>query len=89
LKNVAERYALGLAATGRRVAEILRRTEGAGARRSLSERVADYERMLIEASLREHNWSVVAAMENLGVPRRTLNEKMAKYGLLRPIRNSC
>lgn len=84
LKNVAERYALGLAATGRRVAEILRRTEGVGARRSLSERVAAYERMLIEASLREHNWSVIAAMENLGLPRRTLNEKMAKYGLLRP-----
>ena len=88
LKNVAERYALGLAATGRRVAEILRRTEGAVALRSLSERVAAYERMLIEASLREHNWSVATVMEDLSVPRRTLNEKMAKYGLLRPSRTS-
>ena len=89
LKNVAERYALGLAATGRRVAEILRRTDPVGPSRSLSERVAAYERMLIEASLREHNWSVAAVMESLGVPRRTLNEKMAKYGLLRPSRSSC
>jgi two-component system C4-dicarboxylate transport response regulator DctD len=44
--------------------------------------------MLIEASLREHNWSVATVMEDLSVPRRTLNEKMAKYGLLRPSRTS-
>jgi two-component system C4-dicarboxylate transport response regulator DctD len=86
LKNVAERYALGLAATGRSVAEILRRSEFAAGSRTLAERVAAYERMLIESALREHAWSIAAVTENLGVPRRTLNEKMAKYGLARPIR---
>lgn len=88
LKNVAERYALGLAATGRSVAEILRRTEHAAAARPLAERVADYERRLIEASLREHDWSIADVTEELGIPRRTLNEKMAKYSLSRPVRKS-
>jgi two-component system, NtrC family, C4-dicarboxylate transport response regulator DctD len=88
LKNVAERYALGLAATGRSVTEILRRSDRTGTARSLPERVAAYERMLIEAALREHDWSIASVTESLGVPRRTLNEKMAKYGLLRPARKT-
>jgi two-component system C4-dicarboxylate transport response regulator DctD len=88
LKNVAERYALGLAATGRSVAEILRRAEPAGGPRPLADRVADYERMLIEVALREHDWSIADVTEKLGIPRRTLNEKMAKYSLSRPVRKS-
>ncbi|MBR0827359.1 sigma-54-dependent Fis family transcriptional regulator [Bradyrhizobium manausense] len=84
LKNVAERYALGLAATGRSVAEILRRGEPGAPRRTLADRVAAYERTLIEATLREHDWSIADVTEELGVPRRTLNEKMAKYSLVRP-----
>ncbi|MBR0726361.1 sigma-54-dependent transcriptional regulator [Bradyrhizobium manausense] len=84
LKNVAERYALGLAATGRSVAEILRRGEPGAPQRTLADRVAAYERALIEAALREHDWSIAAVTEELGVPRRTLNEKMAKYALARP-----
>ncbi len=84
LKNVAERYALGLAATGRSVAEILRRGEPSAPQRTLADRVAAYERALIEASLREHGGSIAAVTEELGVPRRTLNEKMAKHSLTRP-----
>ncbi|MEY9193575.1 DNA-binding NtrC family response regulator [Bradyrhizobium ottawaense] len=34
--------------------------------------------------MREHDWSIAAVTEELGVPRRTLNEKMAKYALARP-----
>lgn len=84
LKNVAERYALGLAATGRSVAEILRRGEAEVPHRTLADRVAAHERALIEAALRAHDWSIVAVTEELGIPRRTLNEKMAKYSLTRP-----
>ena len=92
LKNVAERYALGLAATGRSVSEILRRQQAPSSQtpcsnpRTLAERVAAYERTLIEAALREHGGSITAVIEALGAPRRTLNEKMAKYGLTRPAR---
>ena len=88
LKNVAERYALGLVATGRSVTEILRRSDSAAGARPLADRVAAFERMLIESALREHDWSISTVIETLGIPRRTLNEKMAKYGLTRPVRTN-
>jgi DNA-binding NtrC family response regulator len=42
-----------------------------------------FERMLIDNTMRRHKGSIVAVMEELCLPRRTLNEKMAKYGLQR------
>jgi DNA-binding NtrC family response regulator len=39
--------------------------------------------MLIDNTMRRHKGSIVAVMEELCLPRRTLNEKMAKYGLSR------
>lgn len=84
LKTVAERYALGLVATGRSVTEIIERGAAAPAdSATLAERVARYEKRLIEVALREHNGSVGAVIEALGVPRRTLNEKMMRYGIQR------
>lgn len=49
----------------------------------LKEHVEAFERMLIENALRRNRGSVAAVMEELVLPRRTLNEKMAKYGLSR------
>lgn len=54
-------------------------TEG----KPLKEFVEAFERMLIDNSMRRHRGSIVAVMEELCLPRRTLNEKMAKYGLQR------
>ncbi len=45
--------------------------------------VEAFERMLIDNTMRRHKGSIVAVMEELCLPRRTLNEKMAKYGLTR------
>jgi two-component system C4-dicarboxylate transport response regulator DctD len=86
LKTVAERYVLGLKAVGRTIPEILGRSVAAPAASglSLADRVAAYERQLIEVALRDHGGSISTVIEVLGVPRRTLNEKMAKYGLIRP-----
>jgi DNA-binding NtrC family response regulator len=42
-----------------------------------------FERILIDATMRRHKGSIVAVMEELALPRRTLNEKMTKYGLTR------
>ena len=42
-----------------------------------------FERMLIDNTMRRHKGSIVAVMDELCLPRRTLNEKMAKYGLSR------
>jgi len=54
-------------------------TEG----KPLKEYVEAFERMLIDNTMRRHRGSIVAVMEELCLPRRTLNEKMAKYGLQR------
>ncbi len=49
----------------------------------LKEHVEAFERMLIEATMRRHQGAIGKVMEDLSLPRRTLNEKMAKYGLQR------
>ncbi len=54
-------------------------TEG----KPLKEFVEAFERMLIDNTMRRHKGSIVSVMEELQLPRRTLNEKMAKYGLQR------
>lgn len=74
LKAAAERAVLGLA-----------RREPSGQRggkhASLAERVARFEAEAILQVLRESNGSTAEAAERLGLPRRTLNEKIARYGL--------
>jgi DNA-binding NtrC family response regulator len=54
-------------------------TEG----KPLKEYVEAFERTLIDTTMRRHKGSIAAVMEELCLPRRTLNEKMAKYGLQR------
>ncbi|MFB9150606.1 sigma-54-dependent transcriptional regulator [Roseovarius ramblicola] len=54
-------------------------TEG----KPLKEYVEAFERMLIDNTMRRHKGSVQAVMDELCLPRRTLNEKMAKYSLQR------
>jgi len=60
-------------------AEASMTTEG----KPLKEYVEAFERMLIDNTMRRHKGSIVSVMEELCLPRRTLNEKMAKYGLQR------
>jgi DNA-binding NtrC family response regulator len=54
-------------------------TEG----KPLKEYVEAFERMLIDNTMRRHRGSISSVMDELCLPRRTLNEKMAKYGLQR------
>lgn len=49
----------------------------------LKEYVEAFERMLIDNTMRRHRGSITSVMEELSLPRRTLNEKMAKYSLSR------
>ncbi len=58
-------------------------TEVTGRRRPLKEHVGAFERMLIDNTMRRHRGSIANVMKELCLPRRTLNEKMAKYGLQR------
>ena len=54
-------------------------TEG----KPLKEYVEAFERMLIDNTMRRHKGSIQAVMDELCLPRRTLNEKMVKYALQR------
>ena len=54
-------------------------TEG----KPLKDYVESFEKMLIDNTMRRHKGSITAVMEELSLPRRTLNEKMAKYSLQR------
>jgi two-component system C4-dicarboxylate transport response regulator DctD len=83
LKAAADRFALGLGATGRSIGDILGQRVPASSGASLAERVAAYERHLIEAELDRHEDSIAAVAEALQVPRRTLSEKMTRLGVRR------
>ncbi|MGF1553189.1 MAG: sigma-54-dependent transcriptional regulator [Paracoccaceae bacterium] len=52
-----------------------------GEEADLRVRVEAFERREIEAALERHRGQVGAVMRELGLPRRTLNEKMARHGL--------
>ncbi len=89
LINLAERAVLQARRGGGSIASLLMSdhedmqpvmtTEG----KPLKEYVEAFERMLIDNTMRRHKGSISAVMEELCLPRRTLNEKMAKYGLQR------
>ncbi|MDQ7262470.1 sigma-54 dependent transcriptional regulator [Paracoccus sp. PS-1] len=71
LRNLAERFVLGLEG-----AEI---GPAQGAR--LSDRVAEFERSLIAGTIAAHGGKLRPVYETLGISRKTLYEKMQKYGL--------
>lgn len=89
LINLAERAVLQSRRGGGTIASLLMNdheemqpvmtTEG----KPLKEYVEAFERMLIDNTMRRHRGSIASVMEELCLPRRTLNEKMAKYGLAR------
>ena len=80
LRRAAERFALGLdpgiASPG--PAAAMPSQEGA-----LAERVAKFEADAIRDALRRAGGSIAAVVEELGIPRRTLNEKMQRHGIRR------
>jgi two-component system C4-dicarboxylate transport response regulator DctD len=83
LKAAADRFALGLGATGRSIGDMIGQRQPIATGASLAERLAAYERHLIEAELDRHDASIAAAAEALQVPRRTLSEKMSRLGVRR------
>jgi len=83
LRNVAERFALGMLT---RVDEpTAGRGEGEagqqGARRSLDEQLSGFERYLIEEALRGSAGRAASASEQLGIPKKTLYDKMRRLGI--------
>lgn len=83
LKNAADRFVLSSLPLEERLPAIL----GAYGQpltpdsSSLQELLRQYERTLLEKSLARHRGDVQAVMEELGLPRRTFNEKMSRHQL--------
>ena len=76
LRNAADRYLLGLGLFG----ELDDASDGS---QRLADRVAEYERKIIASALLAHGGSLKPVYESLGLSRKTLYEKMQKYGLSR------
>lgn len=74
LKASAEAYALGLFEMPERGADM-------AVPITLADRVAEFEAREIAAVLDAHAGNTLRASETLGIPRRTLNDKMRRYGL--------
>jgi two-component system C4-dicarboxylate transport response regulator DctD len=56
--------------------------QGRAAARSLPERVADYEAGEIRAALKASQGRIPPVLAALGLPRKTLYDKMARYGIV-------
>jgi len=74
LRNAADRFVLGLDGAAEDA-------ESDGGPQRLADKVAAYERGLIASALAVHGGSLKPVYEQLGVSRKTLYEKMQKYGL--------
>ncbi len=86
LKNVAERYVLSSMPLAERLPSMLGQASDATADsngRTLADLTNDFERRVLERSLRRHGGNIQAVMDELGLPRRTLNQKMANHALER------
>lgn len=76
LRNAADRFALGLPVETSAAPE-----DVAPSSQTLSDQMAEHERGLISASLSANGGSLKATYEMLGLSRKSLYEKMQKYGL--------
>jgi len=78
LRNVAERHVLGL---GGKISGVLDDVTGKG--KPLPDQLDAVEVAFIRSALKNSNGNIQSAADALGIPRRTLNEKMRRHNLER------
>lgn len=88
LQNVAERFLLSSLPVGARLGHLLGRTvaplEGEPEPpKPLSARIEKFEKSILEESLRRHQGHIGAVLQELDLPRRTLNQKMRNHNIVR------
>ena len=83
LRNIAERYVLLGEAYNFDLAVLMNHTHTPQQAMSLAEQVACFEKSLIAQTFNRHKGEIRAVMEELDIPRKTLADKMRKYGLER------
>jgi two-component system C4-dicarboxylate transport response regulator DctD len=80
LRNVAERYVLLGESCGYDLEQLMHGNEGVSAI-TLPEQVDCFEKSIITQTLSNHKGNIKQTMATLGVPRKTLYDKMKKFGL--------
>ncbi|GAB7022357.1 sigma-54-dependent transcriptional regulator [Salidesulfovibrio brasiliensis] len=85
LKSLSERFVLSGLPAEQRIPKLLsgKVIDCGESSVSLRDQVSLFERHLIQKSIDRHDGNIKCVMDDLQIPRRTLNEKMAKYGLSR------
>lgn len=83
LQNAAERFALGLdlALDPQAETEAMAAETSGSASGALSEQVEAFERQVISAEIARGHASLRSLAEALGIPRKTLHDKLRKHGL--------
>ncbi|MDR5893067.1 sigma-54 dependent transcriptional regulator [Halomonas mongoliensis] len=81
LRNLAERYVLLGAAFDYRLEALLEGAESEAGELPLPQQVELFEKSLIDQALARHRGRVTEVAEGLGLPRKTLYDKLKKYGL--------
>ncbi len=81
LQNAAERFALGLELALDEQASAASPSAEPQRSGTLSEQVEQFERSLIAAELSQPHSSMRSLAEALGIPRKTLHDKLRKHGL--------
>ncbi|WP_350335632.1 sigma-54-dependent transcriptional regulator [Coralliovum pocilloporae] len=84
LRNVAERFTLRNQKRPVSVADVMNKPDmSQPATGPLKALVETYESQLIRQALKRHSGNMTDVMADLDLPRRTLNEKMSRYGIER------
>jgi two-component system C4-dicarboxylate transport response regulator DctD len=81
LRNLAERFVLLGAAYDHRLDMLLEGADPGPSEMTLPQQVELFEKSLISQSLANHQGRVNAVCEHLGLPRKTLYDKLKKYAL--------
>jgi two-component system C4-dicarboxylate transport response regulator DctD len=80
LRNIAERYVLLGENYGYDLAALMQ-SDSTLSGSSLAEKVASFEKTLIRQALNQFKGNIRQVTEQLNCPRKTLTDKMMKYGL--------
>lgn len=81
LRNIAERYVLGLGGSAHIISRLMCSPEALPP--PLPQQLDAFEKCVLEQELAKNSGNVQAAGKALGIPVRTLNDKMRKHGLNR------
>jgi len=76
-----ERYVLGLHRIAGTLAEFLPSADGKSS--SLTEQLDAFERCVLDQELAKRGGNIQGAADALGLPVRTLNDRMRRHGLTR------